>query len=202
MAEHEPFASPYHQVRLPGQEQEQPPGWVSPVVGPMPSSSWETAERTRPATLTASFWCWLAATVLVVLGLPGVFALQHEEFAQVLMEDNSASGTPLDEATARFAALATSGVFAVGFAILAVPYVVGFINLRAGKGWARVLLAVLGGLGLLFGLIALAAFTGGVEDMSPRYGYLWVAVFLITTTVAVVLMFLPSANDHVRGTRR
>ncbi len=201
MAEHEPFASPYHQVQLPGQQQEQPPGWVSPVVTPMPSSPWETAEWRRPATLTASFWCWLAATLLIVVGLPGLFALQHEEFARVLMEDSS-SGEPMDAATARVAALATSGIFAFGFAVASIPFVVGFLNLGGGKGWARVVLAILGGLGLLFGLGALAAFAGGVRDLSPEVGFLWCSVFLLTTAAAIVLMFLPPSNDYVRGNRR
>jgi hypothetical protein len=200
MAEHEPFTSPYHQVRLPGQQQEQPPGWVSPVVTPMPSSQWENRDRRRPATMTASFWCWVAATFLVVLGLPGVFALEHEEFARVLMEENT--GEPLDEPTARFAALATSAVFAVGFAILSVPYVVAFFNLRGGKEWARVMLAILGGFGVFFGFTALAAFTGGIEDMNPAFGYLWGAVFLATTAAAIVLMYVPPSHDYVRGNRR
>lgn len=201
MAEHDPFTSPYHQVRLPGPQQEQPPGWVSPVVTPMPSSPWETRDFRRPATLTASFWCWVAATLLIVLGLPGVFALQHEEFARVLMEDTS-SGEPLDEVSARFAALAMSGLFAVGFAILSIPYVVAFFSLRGGKEWARIMLAILGGLGLIFGFTALLGFIGGVEDMSPVYGYLWAALFVLTTTVAVVLMFLPASNDYVRWNSR
>jgi hypothetical protein len=200
MAEHEPFSSPYHQVQLPGQQQEQPPGWVSPVVTPMPSSEWGTREWRRPATLTASFWSWIAATALVVVGLPGVFALQNEAFARIVMANQS--GEPIDEPTARFASLITAVLFGVGFLVLSTPYVVAFINLLGGKEWARVMLAILGALGLLFGLIMLAAFIGGAGELNPVYGVVWALLFLIATVVAIVLMFLPPSNDYVRGNRR
>jgi hypothetical protein len=200
MAEHDPFTSPYHQVQLPGQQQEQPPGWVSPVVTPMPSSQWETGERRRPATLTASFWSWLTATALVVIGLPGVFALQHEQFAEVIMAESA--GEPMDLPTARAAALVTSVLFGFGFLVLSTPYVVAFINLRGGKEWARVTLAILGALGLLFGLLMLAAFIGGAQDLNPVVGAVWAVLFMLSTVVAILLMFLPPSNDYVRGSRR
>ncbi|MEO6090369.1 MAG: hypothetical protein ABIQ18_45435 [Umezawaea sp.] len=200
MAEHDPFTSPYHQVQLPGQQQQPPPGWISPVAMPMPSSSWETAERRRPATLTASFWSWLTATVLVVIGLPGVFALQYERFADVLRADPS--GEPMDVPTARVAALVTSVLFSIGFLVLSTPYVVAFINLRGGKEWARIMLAILGAFGLLFGLIMLAAFIGGAKDLNPVVGIFWVLLFMMSTAVAILLMFLPPSNDYVRGSRR
>jgi hypothetical protein len=201
MAEHEPFTSPYHEVRLPGQQQEQPPGWVSPVTAPMPPSRWETGERRRPATVTASFWSWVAATALIVIGLPGVFALQNERFAALLMADQT-GGEPLDAPTARVASLITAVLFGFGFLVLSTPYVVGFINLRGGKEWARVMLAILGPVGLLFGLIMLAAFIGGAKDLDPVYGAVWAVLFLLTTIVAIVLMFLPPSNDFVRESRR
>jgi hypothetical protein len=200
MAEYEPFTSPYHQVQLPGPRQEQPPGWVSPVVTPMPSSEWATGEWRRPATLTASFWSWLAATALVVFGLPGVFALQNERFTRIVMANQT--GEPIDEPTARVAALLTAVVFGVGFLVLSTPYVVAFVNLLGGKAWARVMLAILGGLGLLFGLLMLAAFTGGSLDLNPVYGAGWAVLFMLTTIAAIVLMFLPPSNDYVRGNSR
>ncbi|MFD9740758.1 hypothetical protein [Umezawaea sp. NPDC059074] len=201
MAEQDPFASPYHHVVLPGQQQEHPPGWVSPVVAPMPLSPWETREHRRPATVTASFWCWFAATLLVVLGMPGVFALQYEQFAQVLV-DGSTAGEPIDLPTAKVGALLTAGVFALALAVLSTPFVVAFINLRGGKQWARVMLAILGALGLVFGLAMVGAFTGGSQDLNPTLGYLCAALFLLTTLAAIVLMFLPPSNDYVRGTAR
>lgn len=202
MAEHEPFTSPYHQVQLPGAPQQPPPGWVSPVMTPMPSSSQgEMRELRRPATLTASFWGWLTATVLVVFGLPGVFVLQNEQFTRVLMA-NQTGGEPIDEPTARVAALITCVLFGIGFLVLSIPYVIAFINLRGGKEWSRVLLAILGPIGLLFGLIMLGAFIGGAKDLNLAFGAVWAALFMLTTVVAIVLMFLPPSNDYVRGTRR
>jgi hypothetical protein len=201
MAEQDPFASPYHHVVLPGQQQEQPPGWVSPVVTPMPASQWETRERRRPATVTASFWCWFAATLLVVLGLPGALALQHEQFAQALI-DGSTGGEPLDLPAARIGALLTAGLFALSLAVLSTPFVVAFITLRGGKQWARVLLTILGVLALPFGVLVAGVFFGASHDLDPTLGYACTALALITTLVAVVLMYLPPSNDYVRGNTR
>ncbi|WNV91033.1 hypothetical protein [Umezawaea sp. Da 62-37] len=201
MAQQEPFASPYHLVVLPGQEQEHPPGWVSPLVTPMPVPESDVMEWRRPATLTASFWCWLAATALVVLGLPGIFALDHDVFARSLVDDARVAGEePVSRAEAVFAAIATSGVFVIAFALPAIPFVIGFVNLRAGKEWARILLTALGGFGLLLGLVGLAVFANGVEYLKWAYGVTWAAAFVATTALAIVLMHLPSANTYVRGT--
>ncbi|PRY43422.1 hypothetical protein [Umezawaea tangerina] len=201
MAEQEPFASPYHLVVLPGQEQEHPPGWVSPLVTPMPVAAADALEWRRPATLTASFWCWLGATVLVVLGLPGIFALDHDVFAQSLVDDARAAGEePVSRAEAVFGAIATSGVFAIAFALPAIPFVVGFVNLRGGKEWARVLLTSLGGFGLVLGLIGLAVSVHGVPYLKWTYGVTWAVAFVVTTALALVLMYLPASNTYVRGT--
>ena len=202
MAEHDPFRSPYHEVRLPGHQQQAPPppGWVSPVLTPMPSSPWGNAEFRRPATLTAAFWGWLAATVLVVVGLPALFALQHEEFAKV-MEARSDT-EPVSEAVANATALAMAGMFFVGLAVLSVPYVVALINLRNGKEWARIMLAVLTGPGLLFWIVTLVVVASAPEGLSPTPVYVWGALFLATMAAATVLMFLPPSNDYVRWSRR
>ena len=202
MAEHDPFTSPYHEVRLPGHQQAAPPppGWVSPVLTPMPSSPWGDAEFRRPRSLTASFWCWLAATALAVIGLPAVFAFQHEAFAQV-MEARS-DGPPVSESVANATALAMAGMFFVGLAVLSVPYVVALINLRNGKEWARVMLAVLAGPGLLFWIVTLVVVASAPAGLSPVPVYVWGALFLATMAAATVLMFLPPSNDYVRWSRR
>ncbi|MCS7482994.1 hypothetical protein ACFFQW_38610 [Umezawaea endophytica] len=201
MAEHDPFTSPYHQVRLPGEPQAQPPpDWVSPVLTPMPSSPWGDAEFRRPATLIASFWCWLAATVLAVVGLPTVFAFQHQEFAQVM--EARTDGEPVSEAVANATALAMAGMFALALAVLAVPYVVALVNLRNGKEWSRIMLAVLCGPALLFWLVTMVVVANAPEGLSPSPVYAWGALFLATMAAAAVLMFLPPSNDYVRWSRR
>ncbi|MET1075118.1 MAG: hypothetical protein ABWY11_20900 [Umezawaea sp.] len=203
MAQQEPFASPYHLVVLPGQEQEHPPDWVSPLVTPMPVAEADALEWRRPATMTASFWCWVAATVFVVLGLPGIFALDHDVFAQSLVDDARVAGEePVSRAEAVFAAIATSGVFVIAFALPAIPFVIGFVSLRAGKEWARILLTSLGGFGLLLGLIALAVFANGIDYVKWAYGVTWAVTFVVTTALAIALMYAPASNTYVRGTNQ
>jgi hypothetical protein len=112
------------------------------------------------------------------------------------------TGEPMDLPTARIAALVTTILFGFGFLVLSIPYVVAFVNLRGGKEWARVTLAILGALGLMFGLLMLAAFIGGAEDLDPVVGAFWALLFMVSTAVAILLMFLPPSNDYVRGSRR
>jgi hypothetical protein len=199
MAEHDPYASPYHLVQLPGEPHVVGPSWPVPL--PMPSA--DVVEWRRPSSMTGAFWFWLAATVLAVIGLPAVFALDHDAFAQSLIDDSIRNdGLPLTQAEAGFAAVFTALAFGSGLAVLAIPYVIGLIRLRAGASWARVLLAVLGGLGLGFGLIMLLVFARGLAYANWAYGVIWSLLFLGSTLLGIVLMFLPASNTYVRGSGR
>ncbi|MBY8852784.1 hypothetical protein K7G98_32970, partial [Saccharothrix sp. MB29] len=152
-----PFESPYHHVTLPGQAaHEAPPGYPG-WVGPMPAAVEQGAAPTRPATLTAASWSWLAATALFVLGLPALLYTGADALADDILADSQATGDPLTRAEAEVGARFTPVLFGLGFAVLSTPFVVAALKLRSGREWARVLLAVLGAIGFVVGLFALFA---------------------------------------------
>ncbi|MBW0009328.1 MAG: hypothetical protein JO063_04270, partial [Pseudonocardiales bacterium] len=71
----------------------------------------------------------------------------------------------------------------LGLLVVAAELVFVFL-MRGGRNWARIVLAVLGGLGVLLGLIGLAIGGGSITGPLP----------LLLLIGAIVTMFLPPAN--------
>ena len=103
---------------------------------------------------------------------------------------------------------------AVQFSIRAVVYVLAtavILQLRRGRGWARIFLTVmLGGIGLVSLLVEpLTWWTAGgspaafvaAADASTRTVILVRAVHVIAVLVALALMYRPSANRYFRSRR-
>jgi hypothetical protein len=199
MSEPDPFASPYQVVRLPGQQPQDP---MPPMLGwpaPMPElRDGHVVRPPRPTAVTIAFWCWLAAAALVVVGLPAVLLLGVDGLAQSIYVESRDSADPMSMEAAKVGAWLTPVLFGFGFAVLSVPYVIAAAKLRGGRNWARVLLAVLGGFGLFFGLFTLAAFTGAPEWVNWLAGVVWSLLFLGCVLLGIITMFLPAANDFVR----
>jgi len=200
MSEPDPFESPYQVVRLPGQEQQpvdqsQMYGWPAP----MPSATLDQAAATRPVTLTAAFWSFLAATLLVVFGLPAVFLIGADAFAQDLYDTSQIEDPdPVTMGEAQLGARLTFVLFGLGLAVLSVPYVIATVKLRAGRNWARVLLSVLGGMGLLFGFGALVLFVAAPPWVNWLAGVIWSLAFVGAVLLGIITMFLPASNAYVR----
>lgn len=236
MPEPDPFASPFHHVRLPGEPEpttgygylgpmpgapEQPvnpyavpsanpyaadpygaPGpYAVPVAHPYVSAAnVHVKVFERPVALLVSSWSWLVATVLVVVVLPALFFLDPDVQATELYEESQGELEPMTRAEAEIVAQIVPMVFAVGFAVLSVPYVIAAIKLRGGRNWPRVLLAVLGALGVVFGLAMLAAFsTGALRYVNWLVGTVWALLFLAAVLLGIVAMFVPPANAYVRA---
>jgi hypothetical protein len=197
MTEPDPYGSPYHLVRLPGQEQPDRPqftGWPPP----MPEVGAHETVPGPPPTVRAAFWCWIAASLLVVVGLPFVIWLSRARLALSIYNWSLADPQPMTMAQAEFVAIFAVVGFAVGFAVLSTPFVIAAFKQRSGRNWARVLLAVLGGPGVLFGLFMLLNFT--VDDLWASSWVAGVVVALLMigfTIVGIALMFLPASNHYV-----
>lgn len=228
MPEPDPFSSPFHHVRLPG-EPEPTTGYGFP--GPMPGAPESTGNPyavpdpyaapsyglpvahpyvaagavhmsvlERPVALLVSSWSWLAATALVVLALPGMFFVSSDVLANELYEESQAEVEPMTRAESEVVAQLTPMFFVLIFAVLAVPYVIAAIKLRGGRNWPRVLLAVLGAAGVVFGLGMLAAFsTSAVPYVNWLVGTVWALLFLAAVLLGIVAMFVPPVNAYVRA---
>jgi lipopolysaccharide export LptBFGC system permease protein LptF len=196
MSEPDPFASPYHQVHLPGQPSApMPVGYGYPA--PMPSLS--VHELRRPTALTVAFWAWITGALLTVFALPGLYYTGIDAMVEDFYQD-ARNGAPLSRGEAELTARLTPLAFMAFFAVLAVPFVVAAFKVRAGRNWARVTLAVLGGMALVFGLTALVTFAvEAIPYVHWSLGVAWALVFMGSVLLGVVTMFLPPANAYVRS---
>lgn len=152
-----------------------PPGGYS--AGPAP------LRAPRPQEVEISFWLWIATFVLGVVGAVAAYSqinqIRADAINQVLAQNPAADQSTIESAM-------TNGlVVGVVLALLVMVAEVVFVFLmRGGRNWARIVLAVLGGLGVVFGLIVLATGAGSVIGLLQ----------LLLLIGAIVTMFLPAAN--------
>lgn len=128
----------------------------------------------RPTTVTASFYLWL---VTILLGLVGGILLF------ILSGSAEVSAVTQGSAVAGSAVFVTAAVIAI--VVAAVQLVIVF-QMKAGKNWARIVLAVLAALQVA------SVLTGSATASWAS----WLA--LAATVVATVLMFLPASNPYFR----
>ncbi|MBP2339516.1 MFS family permease [Saccharothrix coeruleofusca] len=198
MSEPDPFASPFHPVHLPGEPSGPvPAGYGYPA--PMPAAQPGPLAQ-RPVTTTASFWSWIAGALLTVLVLPGLYYLRLDLLGADLHAESQLDPTPLTRAEADLLAAFLPLIYGAGLAVASVPFVVAAFKIRSGRNWARVTLAVLGGVAIVFGLLMLGLFASGTITYVPwLVGVAWSLAFLASVLLGIVAMFLPASNAYVRS---
>ncbi|MGH3720263.1 MAG: hypothetical protein ACRDRI_15745 [Pseudonocardiaceae bacterium] len=144
----------------------------------------------RPQEVEISFWLWIATVVLWVVGAVAAYSQINQIRAEAI--DRALAQNPtLDQSTIE-RAMAVGFVVGVVLVLLFVAAEVVFVFLmRGGRNWARIVLAVLGGLFVLLGLIGLAIGGGSVIGLLQ----------LLLLIGAIVTMFLPAANAWFRPRR-
>lgn len=147
----------------------------------------------RPKEVDASFWLWISAVALGVLGFiisyQAIQAAQDEAVRQALADNPTFDRTTFENA------------MTVGFTVGLVFWLLFFAALivfaflmRGGRHWARIVTVVLGGLYLA------VVFFGGLVGLSSGSG-LASALGLIQLLLligAIVTMFRPAANAWFR----
>lgn len=139
-----------------------------------------------PQQVQTSFVLWVVVVVLQLLGTALSFT-DIDAAREVAEEQARAQGAgQLDPQT--IDTIATVGiVFGIVLTVLfALAILVFAIFMRRGRNWARIVLAVVGGLVVLFNLVALAAGTVNAVVQS--------LLTLVVVIAAVVLMFTEPAN--------
>lgn len=145
----------------------------------------------RPPTITAAMWIWIAGAVLSITVIPVLLLVNADFF---LAQDTAI----VTEEERRAAELGLRAVAAMsGFAMLvaAAPYIAFAVVLRNGHNWARILLTILGVLGILSMVVTLLLELQ-TEVWQPGAAICIVVIGL--TVAAVVLQFLPASNRYVR----
>ncbi|MGH3854306.1 MAG: hypothetical protein ACRDR6_12600 [Pseudonocardiaceae bacterium] len=158
-----------------------PPGGYSAGQAPL--------RAPRPREVEISFWLWIATFVLGVVGAITMYSqinqIRAEAISRVLAQNPAADQSTIESATT------TALVVGVVLGLLVVVAEIVFVFLmRGGRNWARIVLAVFGGLGVLFGLLGLAVNSGA--------GSVTGLLQLLLLIGALVTMFLPAANVWFR----
>jgi hypothetical protein len=152
-----------------------------------------------PRCVVASTWIWIASCLVPLLAiiysvtrLDDVRAHIH---ATAVIEDPTATAESLDRVVnvtmwIALAALAVPAVVEIVLALL-------MVNRR---NWARVLLLLVGLLGIPAAAIAFGALSDDAAASKNNLA-IGIAVQALLVVVAIVLMFLPSANHWFRSRR-
>ncbi|SDL59119.1 hypothetical protein SAMN04488074_1126 [Lentzea albidocapillata subsp. violacea] len=144
----------------------------------------------RPATINAAMWIWIAGALLSVAVLP-VMLLVNADF--LLTQDSVV--TAEERRAGEIGVRAMAVIFGFMMLVAAAPYVAFAIVLRNGQNWARILLTILGGLGIV-SMIGITFISIGSQVWQPSVAICIVVIGL--TIAAIVLQFLPASNRFVR----
>ncbi|WHT19044.1 hypothetical protein N8J89_39145 [Crossiella sp. CA-258035] len=146
----------------------------------------------RPQQVELAFWVWVAGAVIYVIGSVLGYLGSKEQLAGLQEFQRSQVNNLPPELQERFAqtmesaggtALIVGMVFGI---IMAGLFVMFAVFMRNGRNWARVVLTVLGGLGILSGLLGLAGV--GILASMPADGPIQVPAM---SSIAMYLGFLP-----------
>ncbi len=139
-----------------------------------------------PRQVETSFVLWAVVVVLQLVGIALTFAERETLRAAAEEQARAQGGGRLDPQAVD--AIVTFGiVFGIVLAVLfAGAILVSAIFMRRGQNWARIVLAVVGGLLVLFALVSLAGGTAGAVVQS--------LLTLVVVIAALVLMFTGPAN--------
>ncbi|WP_199441636.1 hypothetical protein [Umezawaea beigongshangensis] len=166
-----------------------PPSDAGPFAAPPLNESELRASGDGPAgpppkEVRASFWLWIAGAVLSTISALLVLTQRDAVVDQVR---STPEGASLGQEHVDSLVLTTLLAAVAVSLVVAALYVLFAFKARAGRNWARVVLALLTGASLLFQLV-------GVSILG-----LLVALVGI---VATVLLFLPGANQYFTAAQR
>jgi heme/copper-type cytochrome/quinol oxidase subunit 2 len=137
-----------------------------------------------PKEVQASFWLWIAGAVLSVISALLVLTERDTVVDQVRATPDGAS---LSQEQVDSLVLVTLLIAVVVSLVVAALYVLFAFKARAGRNWARIVLALLTAVSLLFQLTSVSI--------------LGLLVALIGV-VATVLLFLPASNQYFTAAQR
>lgn len=140
----------------------------------------------EPATITGAFWLYLLSTVVAIVA--AIVLVANKQSIVDAMRRSNTAGKLTDQQIQQAANLGLWVAVAVAV-VIALIYLWLAFKLKAGRNWARVVLAIL----TVLQVISLAAGRGGTV-----IGYLSAAAAVL----GLVLAFLPASNAYVAARRR
>jgi hypothetical protein len=155
----------------------------------------------RPRVIVVSFWCWLAASLLAGAAVALTSAKidpMRAEFARLAeADDHDAMQVTID----RVASTSVLVVIGTG-ALLGVLGLALGLAMRAGRGWARGMLALVAVVAVAYAALVTSALTDPMLDdlRTPTTAVL--LAYTVVVIVATVCMFLPGTRAWFRRPKR
>lgn len=165
----------------------------APGYAPAPPASWggqAPRPMERPVTVRAGIGAFIASLILGVIGAAVTFSDLDGLINRALAEAQVQGGAVLTHDTAR-AVILVSAVIGLVFVALEAMFLWFAWN---GRNWARIVLWVIGGFGIISGLFAVS---GGSAGTTGFLDALSIIQFLLVLTGVVLLALRPS-NEWYR----
>jgi hypothetical protein len=146
-------------------------------------------EIQRPKSVDNAFWASIASTAIASVATIVTVLLDQawlERFARAMLADTGQRATDADLATAISVARGSLGI---GIVLFAAIFVLFAVKMRAGRGWARIVLTVFAALGVMNFLSAVAS-TGAALSL------MWSLAEIAFSVTAVIYMFRPESSKY------
>lgn len=138
-----------------------------------------------PNQVTGAFWCYIAAAVIIAIG--GLLAIgAKQDILNTLRANNTRNLSEAELNTAAGVAVVVAVVVPI---IVAALFALFAFKLRAGRNWARIVLAIIAALEL----INLLRGAGGTSIL----GF----VAILAAVIGAVLSFMPRSNAYVAAVK-
>ena len=169
-------------------------GGQPPAAPPLNEAELRAPER--PKSVDTAYLLWLIAAGVGILGSL-LNLLNAQAIADETVKALSGLSPELDKSLADSASPSYGGI--IFSLIISAVWVVVVMQMRKGANWARILLTVLGGLGILLGLIGFLGFgilfsTGILGVLQALLG----VVALVAEIGAIVFMFKSDSNRYFK----
>ncbi|GAA2782961.1 hypothetical protein [Crossiella cryophila] len=204
----------------PGYGQQPQPGYGQPQYGQQPGGQYLPPGMpggggpvAKPQQVELAFWAWIAGAVFSVIGSILGFVGARQQIASIVENQRAANPDLPPELQQRIQQTAES----IGGATLVATLIFGIVMaglfvmftlfMRKGRNWARVVLTVLGGLGIVSMLISIAGigFLASLPADGPiqAAGLTSIGTYLgfvppVCAIVGIIFMFHRNANYYFK----
>lgn len=176
------------------------PGGAYPG-GPYGAAGAPASKPSRPGAVTGSFLLWVLGAVAAVVSI--VILVNSPDWDRIVADAVRNNPDGFNGVTPQQLVNTVKGILIGVFVVFALLYVFFAFMMWNGRNWARIVLTVLGALGII-GSFTPSTTSGSITIDNTTYttttsSYNWITGVL--TLIAIVLMYLPAANAYFRDSK-
>jgi hypothetical protein len=144
-------------------------------------------EITRPKAVDNAFWASIASTTIATVATIVTVLFDQawlDRFARAMLADTGRPETDAEVASAISVARVSLGL---GIALFAALFVLFAVKMRAGRGWARIVLSA-------FAVLGAMNFLSAAVSSGAALGLMWSLAEVAFSITAVIYMFRPEST--------